>query len=154
MWWPSTDTAAVMVPMDDELGHVTVLTIGLVMVVLAVAALAVDGTRVFIERRTLQTAVDGAAVAAAAEIDTDLYHRSGGAQVALDPKEAEEAIARIIGARGIGAAIHVSIEDRKIAISMSSETETTWLKVVGIDAIPISVQARARPFTQVVPTRR
>ena len=58
-----------MMPMGDERGTVTVLTIGLVMVVVAIAGLAVDGTRVFIERRALQSAADGAAVAAAAQVE-------------------------------------------------------------------------------------
>ena len=141
-------------PTDDDNGHVTVLTLGLVMVVFAIAGLAVDGTRVFIERRALQSAADGAAVAAAAQVDTNLLHRTGGTRILLDPRRAELAVARLAGERGIDAAVEVKLEGRTIEVSMSSETETSLLRVVGIDAIPVSVQARARPFPQVLPIRR
>ena len=154
MSWPSIVIAVATPPVSDERGHVTVLTIGLMMVVLAVTALAVDGTRFFIERRALQSAADAAAVAAATEVDVGLYHRSGGTKIGLDPRRAEIAATRLLGERGIDAAIEVSIEGKQIGIWMSSETETSWLKAVGITAIPVSVQARARPFPQVLPIRR
>jgi uncharacterized membrane protein len=57
-----------MSPLRGEHGQTTVLVVGLALVVFAVTGLAVDGTRAFLLRRTLQNVADASAVAAAGEI--------------------------------------------------------------------------------------
>lgn len=138
----------------DERGSMAVLTIGLTLVVFAVAGLAIDGTQAFIARRSLQSAADGAAVAAAGEIDVTTYYRSGGAIVRLDPRRAESAAARSLALRGIDATVRLRSDENGTELRLVSEVRTTWLRLVGIEAIPVSATSRAEPFPQNVFTRR
>jgi hypothetical protein len=57
---------------SDERGQIAVLALGLALVVFAIAGLAVDGTRAFLARRSLQNLADAAALAGAGELDTDV----------------------------------------------------------------------------------
>ena len=138
----------------DERGSMAVLTIGLTLVVFAVAGLAIDGTQAFIARRSLQSAADGAAVAAAAQLDTSIYYRSGGSIVRLNTRRAESAAVRLLARRGIDATVRLRSDEDGIELGLVSEIRTTWLRLVGIEAIPVSATARAEPFPQDVSIRR
>lgn len=131
---------------DD--GHVTVLAIGLTLVVFAVVGLAVDGTRAFIARRSLQNLADGIAVSSAGELNTEMYYRSGGESVIVDPDRAETAAAQMMRNRGLHATVRFVADEQGVEVSLVSETRTTWLRLVGIESIPMSATARAEPFPQ------
>lgn len=131
-----------------EDGHVTVLAIGLTLVVFAVAGLAVDGTRAFIARRSLQNLADGIAVSSAGQLNTDMYYRSGGASVVVDPDRAEKAAAQIMRGRGLQATARFSADEQGVEVSLVGETRTTWLRLVGIESIPVAATSRAEPFPQ------
>lgn len=132
----------------NEDGHVTVLAIGLTLVVFAVAGLAVDGTRAFIVRRSLQNLADGIAVSSAGQLNADMYYRSGGASVVVDPERAENAASQIMRGRGLRATVRFSADEQGVEVSLVSETRTSWLRLVGIESIPVSATARAEPFPQ------
>ena len=132
----------------NEDGYVTVLAIGLTLVVFAVVGLAVDGTRAFIARRSLQNLADGIAVSSAGELNTHMYYRSGGESVVVDPDRAETAAAQMIRNRGLDATVRFVANEQGVEVSLVSEARTSWLRLVGIESIPVSATARAEPFPQ------
>ena len=138
----------------DEAGSVLPLVIGLMLICFSVTGLAVDGTRVFIARRSLQSAADAASVGGAAEIDRGAYYRSGGAIVRLQSHAAEATAARLFSERGLDASVVFEAGRRGIDIVVRSQVPTTFLKMIGIDSIPVEVSAVARPFPQDVPIGR
>ena len=134
----------------DESGQLMVLTMGLALVVFAVAGLAIDGTSAFLIRRSLQNAADSAAVVGASQIDTSLYYGSGGSQVRLNSGRAEVAAIRSLEERGLRTTTELVAEGNMVTIVLRTGSPTTFLKLVGIDEIPVAVSATARPFSQVV----
>ena len=134
----------------DESGQLMVLTIGLALVVFAVAGLAVDGTKAFLARRALQHAADAATVAAASEVDVRTYYRSGGATVRLDAGDAERVAARVLAARGLSAITAIEADETSVAVVLRSESRTTFLRLAGIEVIPVAAEARAEPLPQPV----
>ena len=135
----------------DESGQLMVLTMGLTLVVFAVAGLAIDGTRAFVLRRSLQNTADSAAVAASAEIDTSVYYSSGGSQVRLDERRAESVAVESLNVRGFAADAELVADEHIVTVVLRSESRTTFLKLVGIDNIPVVVTSSARAFPQAVP---
>ncbi|HEY7875369.1 MAG TPA: pilus assembly protein TadG-related protein, partial [Actinomycetota bacterium] len=84
-------------------GQAMVLVLGLALVCFAIAGLAVDGTRVFLARRTLQNAADAAATAGAGQVDAGVYYRTGGRRVVLDESSARSVASRWLARRGLQA---------------------------------------------------
>jgi hypothetical protein len=130
----------------DERGQITVLVLGLALVCFAVAGLAVDGTRVFLAHRTLQSAADGAATAGAAEIDARAYYGSGGRQILLDRVAARRVAGRWLAMRNIGEGAIVSADARSLSVEVRDEVRTSWLGLIGIGEIPVRATARSRPI--------
>lgn len=133
----------------EEAGHVTVLALGLTMVVFAVVGLAVDGTKVFLTRRALQNVADGAAVSAASSIDESLYYASGGRSIELDESRAAQTAAEIIARRQVPMDIDLVAENEAVRIIVRSESRTTFLRLIGVDAIDVAASAVAAPFPQI-----
>lgn len=128
-----------------ESGQVTVLVLGLAIVCFAIAGLAVDGTRFFLARRTLQNAADAAATAGAGELDTSTYYRTGGRRVVLDEGAARAAASRWLARRGLGTDASITTDSRSVNVVLRDEVVTSWLGVVGIRTIPVAAVARSRP---------
>ena len=135
----------------EESGQVMVLTIGMMLVVLAVGGLAIDGTRALLLRRSLQHSVDGASTAAAAEINKSAYYKSGGTIVVLRPERARRVASLVLSRRGLQAIRYVDADEHSVSVRMVTEMETALLKIVGISRITVGAEARARAFPQVVP---
>ena len=129
----------------DE-GQVTVLVVGLSLVAFAVAGLAIDGTRAFLARRTLQNAADSSALAGASEIDQRAYYLSGGRIVELQPASAREVAARWLSRRGVTARAVVAADERAVRVRLADEVETSFLGLVGIRRIPVGAEAIAEPL--------
>ena len=91
-------------------------------------------------------------MAAASSIDTRTYYSSGGSRVELDSPLADEVAARAIEQRGIRTRAEVLTEDDVVMIVLRSESPTTLLRLIGVDAIPVGASASAVAFPQVVPT--
>jgi uncharacterized membrane protein len=130
----------------DERGQVTVLVLGMALLCFAVAGVAVDGTRAFLFRRTLQNAADSAALAGAAELDRRVYYGSGGRSITLDPSLAERLATAYFGDRALDARVVVDSGAGGVAVVARGEVTTTWLGLVGIEALPVAVEARAAPL--------
>ncbi len=131
----------------NERGQVTVLVVGMAMVVFAVAGLAVDGTRAFIYRRTLQSAADAAALAAASELDKRAYYVTGGRRVVVDAARARSIAHRMLNDRGLGVAAAVEITRERATVVLRGRLDAMFLRVVGFDRIPVAVEAVAEPVT-------
>ncbi len=129
----------------NERGQVTVLVLGMALLAFAVAGLAVDGTRAWLLRRTLQNAADAAALAGAAELDRDGYYGSGGQRVALDPRSSRDTARAWLSARETGARASVIGAPDRVIVEMSDELPTTFLSLVGIESIAVSVRSDAAP---------
>jgi uncharacterized membrane protein len=130
----------------DQRGQAAVLAIGLSLVTFMVAGLAVDGTRAFIYRRTLQNAADGAALAAASEIDKALYYSSGGRRVVLDGRAARTTAIRLLGRRGLDVRASVVSAPDSVELVIRGRIRTMFLALAGIREVPVAVAARAEPF--------
>ncbi len=128
-----------------EQGQVTVLILGLALVVFAVSGLAVDGTRAFLFRRTLQNSADAASLAAASELDEREFYLSAGRVRALDADEADRAAQRWLSLRGLRAHSEVRVEEDRVIIVLRDEVPTSFLALVGIDYIPVAVLSAAEP---------
>jgi Flp pilus assembly protein TadG len=128
----------------DERGQVSVLVLGLALVVLAVAGVAVDGTRAFLARLTLQNAADSAALAGAGELDEGALYSSGGRSVVLDPLRARRVAEAWLTRRGVPARAVVVIDEDSVVIALRSSVATTFLGLVGISTIPVAAEATAR----------
>ena len=126
-------------------GQVTVLVLGLSLVAFAVAGLAVDGTRAFLLRRTLQNAADGASLAGASEIDTTFYYGSGGRRISLDDAAARQTAARWLGLRGIRARASIEARADSVRVVLRSEMPTSFLGLVGIDSVSVAAVSHSAP---------
>jgi uncharacterized membrane protein len=120
------------------------MVVGLALVCFAIAGLAVDGTRAFLFRRTLQNGADASALAAASELDEALFRKGSGDIIVA--REAAEVIARsFIERRGLEVAASVTASDEGVRVLLRGAVDTTFLGLVGIDELPVSAVAEGTP---------
>jgi len=127
----------------SERGQVTVMALGLALMSLVMAGLAVDGTKAFLLRRTLQNAADSASLAGAGEIDGDAYYGSDGKTLELSPEEAAGTARRYLTLRGIDARMSFEVEEDDISIVLRGASDTLFLGLVGISEVPVAVESNA-----------
>jgi hypothetical protein len=132
----------------NEQGQTTILIVGLSLLAFSVAGLAIDGTRAFILRRSLQNAADSATVAGAGELDRDTYYSSQGKKILLDPSAATGVAESYISRRVIPAESTVEADVEGVYVVVRAESPTTFLRLIGIAAIPVAVESRAEPQTE------
>lgn len=128
----------------DEKGQATILVVGMMMLVLATSGLAVDGTRAFLYRRTLQSAADAAALAGAGEVDTTRYYASKGRSVTLDAGSADAA-RRWLALRGLDARPVVTIARDRVIVVLRGTVPTIFLRLIGLTKVPVAVEAASAP---------
>lgn len=126
-------------------GQTTVLIVGLAVVCFSVCGLAVDGTKAFLLRRTLQNAADAASTAGASELDRTAYYVSGGRRVRLDPEQARIAAERYLSLRGLHVRAGVGADQRSVTVELRSDMPTTFLGLVGIGRVAVGARSRAAP---------
>ena len=131
----------------SEQGQLTVLTIGLSVVAFAICGLAVDGTRAFVLRRSLQNAADAAALAGSAQLDRYAYYESGGESILLEPGAARRTAAEWIGGRPVEARATVEADTQGVYVILRGRVPTTFLRLIGIASVPVAVEARAEPVS-------
>ncbi len=108
------------------------------------AALAIDGARLWLMRRSLQSAVDAAALAGAGEVDVDRLYATGGAP-ALDPRAAERRAVAVLRERGLGDRIEVVAVSDAVRASVRGHLDASFLALVGIARLPVAAEATAEP---------
>ncbi len=132
----------------NQRGQVTVLVLGMALLAFAVAGLAVDGTRAWLLRRTLQNAADAAALAGAGELDQDAYYGSGGHDIALDADASGDVARDWLSARATGARASVTTSEERVIVEMRDDLPTTFLSLVGIHSISVGVRSDAAPVAE------
>ncbi|GGC02993.1 pilus assembly protein TadG-related protein [Cellulomonas carbonis] len=126
---------------DD--GAASVLVLGLVVVLMAVAGLVVDGGRAVNARAALLDAAEQAARAGANQVDIGSL-RSGG-QVSIDPTAARRAAEDFLVAQGHAPAdIGVVATATEVEVHLQGEVETALLSLVLIDSLDVEGSAVAR----------
>ena len=130
---------------SDQRGQATILVLGMTMVVFGIVGVVIDGTKGFIARRTLQSTADAAAMAGAAELDTARYYASKGRTIILDPRAADAAARRWLDLRGLRADGAVRVADRRIVVTLRASVPTLFLRVIGVDELPVAVEAASAP---------
>jgi Flp pilus assembly protein TadG len=125
-------------------GQATVLVLGLSLFAFAVAGLAVDGTRAFLYRRTLQNAADAAALAGAADLDVEKLYTGGSA--AVDPTTAERTAGEWLTKRQLAVDAEILATTSGVRVVLHGEVTTTFLGAVGIDELPVEAHAHAEPL--------
>ena len=137
--------------MNSERGQVTVMVLGLAIMSLAIAGLAVDGTRAFLLRRTLQNAADAASLAGAGEISRDDYYYSGGRDIALQPEEAARSAREYLALRGIEARVSLDVSDDDVRLVLRGSSRTLFLALIGVSEVPVAVESNAAPVAGGLP---
>lgn len=128
----------------DESGQATILVVGVCLVCFAVGGLAVDGMRVLLERRALQSLADSAARAAASSLDLTEAYGAGTIDVGLDADAARGRAARMLDGRTLESA-SVSVSETSVVVEVRREIAPTFLRAVGISTLRVSAAAAAKP---------
>ena len=135
----------------SERGQVTIMALGLALISLVMAGLAVDGTKAFLLRRTLQNAADSASLASAGEIDGDAFYGSDGKTLELLPEEAARTARRYLSLRRIDARMSFEVEEDVVSIVLRGSSDTLFLGLVGISEVPVAVESNASAISGDLP---
>jgi hypothetical protein len=130
-----------------EAGYASILVLGFTLIAIGVAGIAIDATRAFLYRRSLQNAADAAALAGASEVDRKSYYASAGLTVELDPTAARARAAEWLGLRGLEVGAQIDATDENVRVVLSGEIDTTFLRVLGITGMPVGAESLARPLS-------
>lgn len=82
------------VEQHPEEGSILVLTLGYAVLLMALVLVVVDASAVFLARRELASACDGASLSAAQSVDTDEVYRGGAAGATLPLADVQSAVRR------------------------------------------------------------
>ena len=130
----------------NQSGQITVFVIGMALLGFSVVAFAIDGTRAFLLRRTLQNAADAAAVAGASQLDEAAYYSSGGDRVTIDPGAGRSVAAAFVERRGLEVEASVEATSAAVTVVLRSQLDTPFLQLIGIDQVPVAAEAVAEPL--------
>jgi Flp pilus assembly protein TadG len=131
--------------MRNEKGQLLPLALGLLMVSLAVVGLATDMTRLLLARRSLQSVADASSLRAATQLNEGAMYASYGTKVDIVPARARDAALQTIALRGLRAESSVSVEGGRVTVSMRGVVDTTLLRLVGIETLPVAVTSTGIP---------
>ncbi len=139
---PQTSTRSVQ--NDRETGQVLVWTVLLLPLLLALVGLVLDGGLLFVQWRRARWAADGAAVAAASEIDPARYAQSG--QVKLDQGAAQTTVQRFAHLKAPD--LHVTgieFQGNVVRVRGWVEVRPAFLGLLGAGSLRLSVTGEERP---------
>lgn len=134
-------------PRGDD-GQGAVMVIGLLVMTMLIAGLAIDTTRMIIVRRDLQNACDAGVLAGASVIDVARFRTSGGTEVVLSPQPARIRAGEVIAdqaPRGHHFEVRASTED--VAARVSARVELRFLVLAGFSETVITAKCRAVPHS-------
>lgn len=130
-------------PRFGDRGQAMLLVIGLAVILVAVVAVVVDASRLFLYRRALAAVADGAATSAVQAVDEAAIYRDpealGRGLLPLDPSAASRAVEQYVHDAEVAARFDA------FAIDAVSVTDSAG-------AVTVTVSARVHmPFTGVMP---
>lgn len=142
---------------DDE-GTVLLLVVGLVVVAALLVAVVTDVSALYLQRRDLISAADGAALAGAQSVDEASLYREGlpaEGPVPLDEAAAEHAVLDYLRSAGIlepGIEVQVATTSTTVSVSLAARVRLPVASTITAGArgtTPVSATATAR--TAVIP---
>jgi uncharacterized membrane protein len=134
-------------PGDGEEGQLTILLVGLIVLVLMVLALGWDASNWLIGRRALNDTADGAAIAAASEIDVTRYYATAGESVTLDRGAVRDTAVDFVttsGIEGVKATADVDVgpDGRpRVTVEATAPANSFFVHLLGF--VPPRMEARA-----------
>jgi len=127
----------------SESGQAVVWATVLMPLFLSLVGLSVDSVLFFNARLDLQNAAAAAARAGATQIDERAYRESGGATVALDPARARRVAAEALADRGLAQSGTIDANTDRVAVRVSREVPTSFLRLIKIDTAQVAATAAA-----------
>lgn len=127
-----------------EKGQAMPLVLGIVLVVVAIAGVAVDVTRAALLRRGLQSVADSAAGAGASELDRERYYDRGRASAELDPTAAAHRAGSVVK-NHLVRWVRVRSGSDGVRVSVGGRIRTSFLRLVGIRHLEMTAEAAAVP---------
>ena len=131
-------------PAGDD-GTIMLLTLGYVVVVLALVAVVVDVSSVYLARRALAADCDGAALAAAQSVDTDAIYRQGSPTTELPLSRVEAAVAGYPTADGVQLAAALDAGD-DVVVTGRRTLQLPLIRFLGVGSVQVVASARAQTY--------
>jgi hypothetical protein len=138
---------------EGEGGQALVLLVGLVVLVLMVLGLGWDTSNWFLGHRALANLADGAAVAAANDVDTGTWYRSGGRSVRVAQERARATVvAYLAGSAGDSGVAGVRLRSVEVApgpggpevtVEVAAPARAGLLRLLGL--VPPEMEGERRP---------
>ena len=144
---------------QGEGGQALVLLVGLVVLVLMVLALGWDTSNWFLGHRALGNLADGAAVAAANDVDTRAWYMSGGRSVRVAQERARATVtAYLAGSAGDSGVAGVQLRSvevvpgeggPEVAVQVAAPARVGLLRLLRL--VPPEMEGRAAATARLVP---
>ena len=129
-----------------EQGGATIFVLSMSLVLMLCAGLVIDGGMGINARMRVADDAEQAARAGANAVNVDQL-RSGGA-LAVDPGLARLYAQDFLSARGYpGTQFSITVDANTVAIEVRDTSETTLLKLIGINEYPVTARATATAAT-------
>jgi len=147
----SPDRGATQTGVHDQ-GSVLVLTLGFMVVVMVLVVVVADASKLFLSRQALASVADGAATAAAQQVDTAaVYLGRTGATLPLSQAGASAAAALSVrqGAAAAGltdvTVVEVTVTGRQVTVTVSGRVQLPLAALVngGSNQVTVTVTASA-----------
>lgn len=128
---------------DD--GSILLLTLGCVMIALMLVVVVVDASAVFLARRSLASATDGASLTAAQSVSSQqVYAHGAGGRLPLDQVQA--AVARYQGdgrASGLSASVDHAASGDIVVVTGRRNVSLPFADLFGIGPVTVTATSRA-----------
>ena len=129
---------------DSESGQVLVWTLVLLPLLLALVGLVFDGGLLWSQYRRGRWAADGAAVAAASEIDPALYASTG--QMKLDPNRAASTARKFALDNNPALSLSsVTVSSGRVQVAGTLKVRPAFLGLFGVGPLELTVRGEERP---------
>ncbi len=138
---------------DD--GTILLLTIGFALIALCLVLVVTDASKVFLTRRSLVSAADGAALAGVQSLDRDAFYAGkGGDALPLDVEAAAAAVRAYVDAAGLAddyadfAVVSVQVTGTEVTVTLRGRSMLPFGAYVGHpDGVVVEATAHATaPF--------
>lgn len=136
--------------MSGERGHISLLIIGFAAILISLVAVVVDASQVVLLRRTLSSAADGAALAAAQSLAEEAFYtgRSGtgpsGEVLPLDPAIAHRVVVDYLAGVDVPLRLlEVSVDDGRVTVAVAATADLPLVGAVTSSFTGTTVTARA-----------
>jgi len=129
-----------------ERGGATIFVLAMSLVLMLCAGLVIDGGMGINARMRVADDAEQAARAGANAVDVDVLR--GGGDLVIDPGLAQTFARDFLAARGYSAGQYdVEVDGNSVGVRVRDTSETTMLKLVGINQYPVQARATATAAT-------